>query len=230
MHTPSLRYHDLPLREGADRIGPLSLLDYTDDLVALAESLDSPPLIIGLSLGGLVAQLVAVRTPHAGLVAACPSGAAGVRNPLFGPVLRIFGPHFLQRRPWATPVYPPTYQQLRRWIANEQTEVAARELFDGLVCESGRVYCEMAAPQLDRARATRVDFAAVTGPVLTIGGQHDLLIPTRVARETAAKYRNGTYVEIPGSDHLVFFGDALSVTMREIDTWMAEHRVLAATS
>ena len=36
VHTPTLRYHELPLQEGAMKIAPLSMRDYTDDLVALA--------------------------------------------------------------------------------------------------------------------------------------------------------------------------------------------------
>jgi len=91
------------------KIAPLSMRDYTDDLVALVDSLDSPPLIVGFSLGGLLAQLVAARTRHAGVVAACPSAAAGI----FAPTLTalrsfgsLFGRHYLQPRPWANPLYP----------------------------------------------------------------------------------------------------------------------------
>src|ERR1700730_5480256 len=77
-HTPTLRHHELPLHEGAMKIASLSLRDYTDDLVAFVNSLDSPPLLVGHSMGGLLAQLVAARTRHAGLVAACPASAAGI--------------------------------------------------------------------------------------------------------------------------------------------------------
>jgi pimeloyl-ACP methyl ester carboxylesterase len=109
VHTPTLRHHELPLQEGAMKIAPLSMRDYTDDLVALVDSLDSPPLIVGLSLGGLLAQLVAARTRHAGVVAACPIAAAGfIPNPTaLRDALRVVGRHYLQPRPWGqTPVSP----------------------------------------------------------------------------------------------------------------------------
>jgi hypothetical protein len=35
VHTPTLRHHELPLQEGAIKIAPLNMRDYTDDLVAL---------------------------------------------------------------------------------------------------------------------------------------------------------------------------------------------------
>ena len=239
VHTPTLRHHELPLQEGAMKIAPLSMRDYTDDLVALVDSLDSPPLIVGLSLGGLLAQLVAARTRHAGVVAACPIPAAGfitsssgaiaaISNPTtLGGVGSVFGRHYLQPRPWAKPLYPTTWERFRRWGANAQTEEVARELFADFVCESGRAYCEIVFPYLDGGKATTVNFAAVTTPVLVIRGECDRLVPPQVARWTAARYQRGTYVEIPRSDHLIFFGEALPVTMGHIDDWIARNHVLA---
>jgi pimeloyl-ACP methyl ester carboxylesterase len=61
------------------------------------------------------------------------------------------------------------------------------------------------------SKATVVDFAAVTTPVLAIGGQGDRIVPAGVVRQTAAKYQHGSYVEIPGSDHTVFSGAALPI-------------------
>ena len=212
------------------KIAPLSMRDYTDDLVALVDSLDSPPLVVGLSLGGLLAQLVAARTRHVGLVAACPAPAAGIFAPT-PKTLRsagsIFGRHYLQPRPWLKPVYPTTWQRFRRWIANAQTEDAARQFFADLVCESGRAYCELVFPFVDRGNATTVNFTAVTTPVLVIRGECDLLVPPQIAPKTAGRYQRGTYLEIARSDHLVFSGNALPVTMGHIDDWIARNHVRA---
>ena len=230
VHTPTLRHHELPLQEGAMKIAPLSMRDYTDDLVALVDSLDSPPLIVGLSMGGLLAQLVAARTRHAGVVAACPAPAAGfmVANPMtLRGGMSLVGRHFLQPRPWAKPLYPPTWQRFRRLLANAQNEETAREVFADLVCESGRAECEQVFPYLDRGKATTVNFAAVTTPVLVIRAECDRAIPPQVAPWTATRYQRGTYVEIPRSDHLVFFGEALPVTVGHIDDWIARNHVLA---
>jgi pimeloyl-ACP methyl ester carboxylesterase len=87
-------------------------------------------------------------------------------------------------------------------------------------------FFELAMSWLDRARAAKVDCGTIAGPVLVIGGGHDRIVPPRVARRTAARYANATYVEIPGSDHMVFHGPALPVTMGHIDDWIAGHNVL----
>jgi len=209
------------------RIASLSLRDYTDDLVAYVNLLDSPPLLVGHSMGGLLAQLVAARTRHAGLVAACPGSAAGI----FGTTptnLRMSLPCFSRSRPWAKPVYPPTLERFRRWVANTQTEDMAREIYDGLVCESGRAMCEMALAVAKLSKATVVDFAAVTTPVLVVGAECDRIVPAGVVRQTAARYQHTASVEIPGSDHMVFSGASLPVTMGHIDAWIARNSVFSA--
>lgn len=154
-HAPTLRYHQLPMHEGAIKIAPLSLRDYTDDLVGFVSALDSPPLLVGHSMGGLLAQLVAARTRHAGVVAACPAPAAGIWG-LTPVALRVSLPHLLRPRPWAKSWCPPSFEQFRRWIANTQTKDIARETYDGLVCESGRYVWEMFLAPSKLSKATVV--------------------------------------------------------------------------
>jgi pimeloyl-ACP methyl ester carboxylesterase len=225
-HAPTLRHHELPLHEGAMKIASLSLRDYTDDLVGFVNSLDSPPLLVGHSMGGLLAQLVAARTRQAGLVAACPGAAAGILGATSTSV-RMSVRHLLRPRPWTKPCRPPTFEQFRRCFAHAQTEDIAREIHDGLVCESGRFIWEQFAAVPRLSKATVVDFAAVTAPVLVIGAECDRIVPSGVVRQTAARYQHSTCVEIPRSDHMVFSGEALPVTMGHIDEWIARNHVLA---
>ena len=96
-----------------------------------------------------------------------------------------------------------------------------------MVCESGRYVWELflAAPRL--SKATVVDFAAVTTPVLAIRAECDRIVSAGVVRKTAARYQHGTYVEIPRSDHMVFSGTALPVAAGVIDDWIARNHVFA---
>jgi pimeloyl-ACP methyl ester carboxylesterase len=96
-----------------------------------------------------------------------------------------------------------------------------------LVCESGRYVWELFLAPTRLSKATVVDFAAVTTPVLVIGAECDRVVPAGVVRQTAARYQHGTYVDIPRSDHMVFSGAALPVTMGYIDDWIARNHVLA---
>ncbi|OBJ16075.1 alpha/beta hydrolase [Mycobacterium colombiense] len=224
-HTPTLRHHELPIRQGAAKIASLSLRDYVDDLVEFVGSLEAPPLLVGHSMGGLLAQLVAARTRHTGLIAACPAPAAGIAGST--PANRRMSmPWFLRLRPWAKPVPPPSFERFRQWVANTQSEVTAREIYDGLVCESGRAQCEMLLAVLKLSKATYINATSVNTPVLVIGGECDLIVPAGVLRQTGAQYQHADVVHIPKSDHMIFSGDCLPITMSHIDEWLTKNQLL----
>lgn len=61
VHTPSLRYHDLSYDECFAKVGDVSLTDYVDDTIAYIEQLEGETIVLGHSLGCLIAQLVAER-------------------------------------------------------------------------------------------------------------------------------------------------------------------------
>ena len=111
-------------------------------------------------------------------------------------------------------------------IANTQSEDTAREIYDGLVCESGRAQCEMLLAVLKLSKTTYVDTAAVNTPVLVIGGECDLIVPAGVLQQTAAQYQHATVVNIPMSDHMIFSGNSLPITMSHIDEWLTKNQLL----
>ncbi|MBJ7324855.1 MAG: alpha/beta hydrolase [Rhodococcus sp.] len=228
VHTPTLRHHELPREEGAPLIAGLSLLDYTDDLVRLCRSLDSPPLVVGLSMGGLLVQLVAARTPVAGVVAGAPAPAAGIFA-VYPTMIRLFGTHFFRPGlPWRRPLMPTmTAFEL---IAQHQPREHVRELLDDAVAESGRAYSEMSFPYLDRRHAATVDFDAISAPVLVIGAEQDRAVNRRIPRTTARKYRDADHVEIPGADHALFHEPFLDLTMAAVDHWMLKRAVFTSTT
>ena len=61
--------------------------------MALIESLDQPPLILGHSLGCLVAQMVAEKTEVAGMILMGPAPTADIYA-FYPTMLACFGKHF----------------------------------------------------------------------------------------------------------------------------------------
>lgn len=227
VHTPTLRHHELDRDEGAAHIAGLSLLDYADDLVEVCGALDSPPLVVGHSLGGLLVQLVASRVPTAGVVAVAPAPAAGIFA-FYPSMIRLFGRHFLRPvAPWRRPLMPTLAGFAT--VGQHQLPEHVRELFDDAVAESGRAYCEVSFAYLDWSHAATVDFHAITTPVLVIGAEQDRAVHRRIPRATARRYRNADHVEIAGADHALFHGPFVSLTMAAIDDWMTTRSVLPRT-
>jgi len=116
----------------------------------------------------------------------------------------------------------PTWEKYRSAGASLQPEAEARQRFNGLVAESGRAYCEMIFPMLDRGKASYVDFNVIDAPVLVIGAQYDYVIHPNIPRAMAKKYQQGSFVEIANSDHMLFFGKAMMSAIEAIDTWVNE--------
>jgi pimeloyl-ACP methyl ester carboxylesterase len=77
VHTPTLRHH-ASREEAARRLAGVSLRDYAADISALINALDSPPVVIGHSLGGLLAQMLAATLGVRALVLLAPLAPLGI--------------------------------------------------------------------------------------------------------------------------------------------------------
>ena len=77
VHAPVLRHHDCG-REPPARLGRVSLTDYADDLVKLIDGLDETPVLVGHSMGGLLAQMLAARGKARAIALLAPSAPWGV--------------------------------------------------------------------------------------------------------------------------------------------------------
>ena len=112
--TPTLRYHDpAPGAPPDPALGTTSLRDYVADLERDIRALEEPPVIIGHSMGGLLAQLLAARGLGRRTVLLHSAAPAGVLV-LSGSVLRSFAscltrwgfwrkPHLATLTSWSSP-------------------------------------------------------------------------------------------------------------------------------
>ncbi|HFI0251864.1 TPA: alpha/beta fold hydrolase [Streptococcus suis] len=220
VHTPSLRHHDLPYNEVANKVGAVSLTDYVEDLVSLVESLEEPPLLLGHSLGCLLAQMVAERTPVAGMILMGPAPTADILA-LYPTMLASFLPHFLRWGFWKRHM-PPYKKAFFNYCLNAQDPEIKEGLYQGLVPESGKVYTQMAFPFLDKSRAAYVDFSKMTGPVLIITGSEDKMTVSAIARKTAQNYKDSILISLTGADHMYPIGKFQDKTLSVIHAWLHE--------
>ena len=77
--TPTLRYHDMDPKGVPDpRLRTTSLLDYAEDLEKLIRELDGIPILMGFSMGGLLAQILGSRGLARVLVLLSPAPPYGI--------------------------------------------------------------------------------------------------------------------------------------------------------
>lgn len=220
VHTPSLRYHDLPYDQVMEKVGAVTLTDYVDDLAELAQSLPEPPLLLGHSLGCLLGQMLAERVPTAGMILMGPAPTGDIFA-FYPTMIRCFIKHFLRWGFWYKPM-PPYKAEFFKYCMNVQEENLKEEVFAGLVPESGKVYAQMAFPFFDKSRASYVDFGKITCPVLVITGSQDKMTVPAIARKTASHYEDSVLVSLTGSDHMYESGRFQDKTLAVIKAWLSQ--------
>lgn len=186
---------DLPGHEGQGRrsVANLTMVDYARAIVAACEACDEPPILIGHSMGGLVAQLAAVRTDVAGLVLLAPSppwgvSGASMEEAVSAVSLYALGPYWLQ-------AIDPDYALAKLYSLDRMDREERAAIFARMVPESGQALWQTLNWWLDPFMATLVPAAMVDAPVLAIAGGRDVIHPPATVKQTAARLSADFHVQ-----------------------------------
>jgi len=218
--APTLPLHPAQGPGELAALGRLSLADYVRDLEgAIAGArLDAPPVLIGHSMGGLLAQALAARQPARACILLAPAPPAGVAtlrwDQLWASRSVLLTPAF-----WRKPQQLPPAHAAHLLFGAMDAEGRAR-LQAELLPESGRVFAEIAFWWLDPQRAARVDFAALRAPLLVVGGAEDRIIPAAVVRGIAGRYRHSELLMLPGRGHWFFDEPGADEVFARLGSWL----------
>jgi pimeloyl-ACP methyl ester carboxylesterase len=199
--TTTLRYHDMePTAVPDPRLGTTRLQDYAADLEAEIKALDGDPIIMGHSMGGLLAQMLGSRGLGSRLVLLTPAAPAGILA-LTPSVVRSFWSVMTKWKWWDKPTRQ-TFKEASYSMLHLFPETEQRAVYDRFVYESGRATFEIGFALLDRSKGSRVDESQVTAPMLVIGGKQDRITPVTAVKKVVKKY-NADYQEFPDHAHWV---------------------------
>ncbi len=201
--TPTLRYHGIqPFVQPDDQLGTCSLLDYVRDLEREIDQMDKMPILMGHSMGGLLAQILGSRRQVKALVLLSPASPYGIntiKTSVVKSFFTMFGKWGFWRKPFRQTFDEAVYSMLDLFPVGEQ-----EALYDRLVFESGRAASEIGFWPLDPGKAAKVDQSRIICPVLVVSGAQDRITPASVARKVAKKYNEvSTYMEFSNHAHWV---------------------------
>ncbi len=203
--TPPLRYHHdvSPSEKPSPRLGKASILDYARDLERLILSLPEPPILVGHSMGGLLAQILASRKLAKAAVLLTPASPFGICA-LRWSVLKSFRGMILDSLR-GRPIRPDCEDRARYAMLDRVPEHERHRILRQLVWESGQAAAEIGFWPLNlRRRASRVVARDVQCPMLVVAGAEDNITPASVVRRVADRYRHvATYKEFPDHAHWV---------------------------
>lgn len=227
--APSLPAHDAvpdqPLMVA--RQGLSEYLRHLEHEVA-AQRFESAPILIGHSMGGLLAQQLAQRIRPAALVLLTPAPFAGINGVRLAN-LAVFAPWLLGGRFWRNP-HKPGFERASVSAFNGVPIDRHRRLYEGLVHESGRAAAEIALWWLNFPRASKVDVSAIRCPVYIVSCGQDRLTPASVVRKLAAHYPQAAIRHYPQRGHWVIDDDETEEMVHGICGWLRpiERRLRAA--
>ena len=210
--APSLPAHDPPDMAALAR---LTFRDYVDAMVAVHATLDAPPVIIGSSMGGLVAQHVAAKTKSAGLVlvSAAPPWRGGGRMRAVPYAISYFFPVLFGL------AMRGNKQAALELVLHDLSPEEQAEFLAIFADESGKAYRTVILGGPPMAEG------AVKCPVLCLSASADRLFRPVVAERLAAFY-NAKHLIFPGG-HTLAAGSLLEPIASEIIAWIGD---LAATA
>ena len=183
--------------EGRGDLARHGLADYADDVRATIRSIGHPPILVGHSMGGLVAQRCLCRERLAGLALMAPVPPEGVMAANAHLVLRELGlwAEIAQAATVGVGRAAPASSDLRRMlVADGLPPALANTYLFRMQNESRRALAEMQFPGLCLS-------AAWLGvPAFVVGREGDRLISLAALKRTA--FFHGTAVHtLPGEAH-----------------------------
>ncbi|MEQ8281988.1 MAG: alpha/beta hydrolase [Parvibaculum sp.] len=198
--VPALRHRAEPGADPHPELGVTSIADYADDLAAEIRNLGHKPVIIGHSMGGLLAQILAARDLVHAAVCLASAHCAGYMSFDPGP-LWIFRKQTLSSRFWERPQLP-SLDTMSYGVLNGLPPAERDAVYGTLVPESGRAFFEIAYWFFDRRRATTVNPADVSCPLLMLTGVDDRLTPAHMTKRVVEGYAGRAMLEtLPGHAH-----------------------------
>lgn len=219
---------DLPGHEAGARRGAvtgLSMGDYARAVAAACEGLGEPPILIGHSLGGLVAQLAAARAPVDSLILLAPSAPWGVHGVTLEEAasavsLYALGPY------WSLAI-DPDYASARLYSFDRAPKDERKAIFARMVPESGRALWETLNWWLDPFATTLVSAQAINAPVLAMAGERDAVHPPATVRQAAARL-GGEVKVFPGMSHWLLGEPGWEDVAAFALDWLAARAALSA--
>jgi pimeloyl-ACP methyl ester carboxylesterase len=215
--APDLRGHGADEPPGT--VSGVSMRDYVADIAALCAGMDQPPVLLGHSMGGLVAQLVARKVALKALVLLAPSPPWGVTASSVEEAVTAVG---LQMMGLFLPgAIDPDRGLMRAYTLDRVAKPQREAIVARLRRESGLAVRETLNWWLDPFMTTSIGPGKLATPSLVVCGDRDAVHPLSTARATAERI-GGTFRPMPGMSHWLVDEPGWEALAETILQWLAD--------
>lgn len=181
-------------RANPQAIANRGVTEVADSYAKIIATLPEPPVVIGHSFGGLIAQIILGRGIASAGIALDPAPMKGVWQLPFSALkasLPVLGNPFNLKKAISL-----TFSQFKYGFANAIPEDEARELYDRWTIPAPARPLFQAAFATIAGKQTKVDTANTTrGPLLITGGEKDHIAPPILGKASSKKYNSSVVTE-----------------------------------
>lgn len=204
--APNLLWESMKLRFGLPVRAPYTLADLAADAFGVLDALGIPQAhVVGASMGGMIAQRMALAAPQRVLTLTSIMSSSGARF-LPGPHPRVLQVLFSRPKDHREPTVLAHYVRLFQAIGSPGYPTSAEDLRQRIL-ESVRrggyrpagSARQLAAVAADSARAE--ELLRIRTPTLVLHGTDDPLVPLACGEDTARRIPGARFVAIPGMGH-----------------------------
>jgi pimeloyl-ACP methyl ester carboxylesterase len=188
-------------------LGRVSMADYVADVQAAVEGLPGPPVLVGWSMGALVALMYGAVAPTLGVLALGPSTPGPLLEAPASerPAPGVYGPEAYGITSVTSPSQPTMPD-----LDPEEVGIALASLGP-----------ESAFARQERRRGVWFPPRGVTDAILVVAGERDESFPPHTCRRVA-RFLGAEYAELPGASHwgLVLNRRAIDAAWPAITAWL----------
>ncbi|MFI5152503.1 MAG: alpha/beta hydrolase [Chitinophagales bacterium] len=212
-------------RKHPEAIANRGVKEVADAYAKVIQGLSEPPIVIGHSFGGLIAQIILARGIAGIAVAIDPAPIKGVWQLPFSALKAGFpvlgNPSNLKK------AVSLTFDQFKYGFANAVSEQEARELYDRWTIPAPARPLFQAAFASISGSETKVDSKNQNrGPLLITGGEEDHIAPPIFGKASAKKYKYPLVTEFKmfsGRGHSLILDRGWREIAEYASWWLNEH-------
>lgn len=204
-------------------VSGLSMGRFAAQVAEAVAACESPPVLIGHSMGGLVCALAASRAKISGLILLAPSAPWGVTGVSMEEAASAVSLYSLGAY-WAQAI-DPDYTLASDYSLSRMSETSRKAIFSRMVPESGRAMWETLNWWLDPFMTTRI--SPGRAPVLAIAGGQDRIHPPSTVRQTASQL-GAEFHTFPQMSHWLIGEDGWETVAEACLDWLAREIRAAA--